>query len=177
MINRKLLIFLIFPLLAAFYSCNPQKRLAKKKHAYMESAYKSFKDEVPEAEVTILNDTVKVLFPEHLLFQKNSAEINKEVYPLMQRFANALNVHFKTSILINGYTDNTGTEELNKKLSSQRADSANKVLQQYKVSATRMMQWGMGPSNPIADNSTEEGQRKNRRVEFVMLYSYTPDKK
>jgi hypothetical protein len=63
MINRKLLIFLIIPLIAVFYSCNPQKRLAKKKHAYMESAYKAFKGEVPEAEVTILNDTVKVLFP------------------------------------------------------------------------------------------------------------------
>jgi outer membrane protein OmpA-like peptidoglycan-associated protein len=176
MINRKLLIFLIIPLFAVFYSCNPQKRLAKKKHAYMESAYKAFKGEVPEAEVTILNDTVKVLFPEHLLFQKNSSEINKEVYPLMQRFANALNVHFKTSILINGYTDNTGTEELNKTLSSQRADSASEILKFYKVSDQRMLRWGMGPSNPIADNGTEEGRRKNRRVEFVMLYSYDPDK-
>ncbi|MFA6057136.1 MAG: OmpA family protein [Taibaiella sp.] len=177
MTNRKLLIFLIIPLLAAFYSCNPQKRLAKKKHTYMESAYKAFKGEMPEAEVTILNDTVKVLFPEHLLFQRNSSEINKDVYPLMQRFANALNLHFRTSILINGYTDNTGTEELNKNLSSQRADSASTILKFYKVSGERMLQWGMGPSNPIADNSTEEGRRKNRRVEFIMLYSYDPDKK
>ena len=177
MINRNLLIFLIIPLFAVLYSCNPQKRLAKKKHTYMESAFKAFKNEVPEAEVTILSDTVKVLFPEHLLFQKNSSEINRDVFPLMQRFANALNVHFKTNILINGYTDNTGTEELNKKLSADRADSASKVLQLYKVSDKRMMQWGMGPSNPIADNSTEEGQRKNRRVEFIMLYSYDPDQK
>jgi outer membrane protein OmpA-like peptidoglycan-associated protein len=177
MTNRKLLIFLIIPFLATLYSCNPQKRLAKKKHTYMESAFKSFKDEVPEAEVTILNDTVKVLFPEHLLFQKNSSEINKDVYPLMQRFANALNVYFKTNILVNGYTDNTGTEELNKELSSQRADSASKILKLYKVPDQRMLRWGMGDSNPIADNNTEEGRRRNRRVEFVMLYSYTPDKK
>jgi outer membrane protein OmpA-like peptidoglycan-associated protein len=177
MTNRNLLIFLVIPLLAVFFSCNSQKRLAQKKHTYMESAFNSFKGEMREAEVTMLNDTVKVLFPEHLLFQKNSSEVNKEVYPLMQRFANALNVHFKTSVLINGYTDNTGTEEINKKLSSQRADSASKILKLYKVSDQRIMQWGMGPSDPIADNSTEEGQRKNRRVEFIMLYSYNPDKK
>jgi outer membrane protein OmpA-like peptidoglycan-associated protein len=177
MTNRNLLIFLVIPLVAVLYSCNPQKRLAKKKHTYMESAFKAFKDEVPEAEVTILNDTVKVLFPEHLLFQKNSAEINQAVYPLMQRFANALNVHFKTSILINGYTDNTGSEEINKKLSSERADSASKILKLYKIPETRMMQWGMGDSNPIADNSTEQGQRRNRRVEFIMLYSYDPNQK
>lgn len=177
MINRNLLIFLVIPLLAVFYSCNPQKRLAKKKHAYMESAFNNLKSEIPEAEVTILNDTIKMLFPEHLLFQKNSSEINKEVYPLMQRFANALNLHYKTSILINGYTDNTGTEELNRDLSSQRADSASNTLKFYKVADERIMRWGMGPSNPIADNSTEEGRRKNRRVEFIMLYSYNPDKK
>jgi OOP family OmpA-OmpF porin len=95
----------------------------------------------------------------------------------MQRFANALNLHFKTSILINGYTDNTGTEELNKTLSSQRADSASEILKFYKVTDQRMLRWGMGASNPIADNNTEEGQRKNRRVEFIMLYSYDPEKK
>lgn len=172
--NRKLYLFLVIPLIAAIYSCNPQKRLAKKKHVYMEAAYTSLKGTITEAEVTILNDTVKVLFPEHLLFQKNSSEINKETYPLMQRFATSLNLYGQTSILINGYTDSIGGEELNRNLSSQRADSAATVLNLYKVANTRMMQWGMGASNFIADNATEEGRRKNRRVEFVILYKYDP---
>ena len=121
---RKSPLFLALPLLVLLYSCGGPKKLARKKHTYMESAYKALKEAVNEAEVTILNDTVKVLFPEHLLFQKSSAEINEDTKPLMMRFANALNKYEKTSILINGYTDNTGTSEINNKLSAERAGAA-----------------------------------------------------
>ncbi len=174
--NRKFLLLFVLPLLAILYSCNTQKKMAKKKHTYMESAYVALKDAVNEAEVTILNDTVKVLFPEHLLFQKNSAEINEATSPLMQRFAKALNQYNKTSILINGYTDITGGEEINGKLSQNRADSARSLLKTFAVDQGRMYTWGLGASNPIAENNTESGRRKNRRVEFIILYSYDPKK-
>jgi outer membrane protein OmpA-like peptidoglycan-associated protein len=174
--NRKLLLLWVLPLLAVLYSCNSQKKMAKKKHTYMESAYTALKDAVNEAEVTILNDTVKVLFPEHLLFQKNSADINEATMPLMKRFANALNLYPKTSILINGYTDKTGSEEINNKLSQNRADAAKSLLQTCTVDKDRMLTWGLGATNPLADNDTESGRRKNRRVEFIILYSYDPKK-
>ena len=176
LMNRKLLILLVLPLLVCLYSCNPQKRMARKQHTYMESAYKTLKDAVNEAEVTILNDTVKVLFPEHLLFQKNSSSINEATYPLMQRFAKALNQYTKTSILINGYTDKTGGDDLNEKLSQNRADSAKSLLANFTVVKERMYTWGLGSAAPIGDNSTEEGRRRNRRVEFVILYNYEPSK-
>lgn len=163
---------LLLPLLLLVFACNPQKRMAKKKHAYMQDAYTSIKGAVNEAEVSILNDTVKVLFPEHLLFQKSSSQINPETHPLMQRFAKALNQYPKTDILINGYTDNTGGEALNKTLSGQRADSARHLLHQFSIEESRMMIWGLGPANPIASNDTEQGRRRNRRVEFIILYRY-----
>lgn len=172
--NRRILLLWVLPLLAVLYSCNPQKKMAKKQHAYMEAAYASLKEAVNEAEVTILNDTVKVLFPEHLLFQKNSAEINEATSPLMQRFAKALNQYGKTSILINGYTDVTGGEDINGKLSQNRADSARGMLKNFAVENTRMYTWGLGSANPIGDNNTEVGRRRNRRVEFIILYSYNP---
>src|ERR1700748_3661390 len=81
-----------------FVSCNPQKRLARQKHAYMESTYADVKKTVTEAEVSILNDTLKVLFPENLLFKKGGANINVETYPVIQRFANALLAHSKTNV-------------------------------------------------------------------------------
>lgn len=175
--NRLLLALLIIAMpVFLLYSCSPAKKMAKKKHTYMEAAYVSLKDAVNEAEVTILNDTIKVLFPEHLLFKKSSAEINEATSPLMQRFAKALNQYNKTSILINGYTDNTGTEDINGKLSQQRADSARAMLDKFEVGSLRMFTWGMGKSNPIADNNTEEGRRRNRRVEFIILYDYQPAK-
>jgi outer membrane protein OmpA-like peptidoglycan-associated protein len=173
---KKFLLLLAIPMLAILFACNPQKKLARKTHTYMESAYTDLKKAVNEAEVTILNDTVKVLFPEHLLFQKNSAQINKETYPIMQRFANALNKYNKTSILINGYTDNTGGDDINKKLSQNRADSARSLLNTYTVESGRMFTWGLGSESPITNNNSEDGRRKNRRVEFIILYSYEPAK-
>jgi outer membrane protein OmpA-like peptidoglycan-associated protein len=172
--NKRILLLLLLPMLAVLYSCNPQKKMAKKKHTYMEAAYVALKDAVNEAEVTMLNDTVKVLFPEHLLFQKNSAQINEATSPLMQRFAKALNQYVKTSILINGYTDVTGGEEINSKLSQNRADSAMGMLKNFAVDKNRMYTWGLGSANPIGDNNTESGRRRNRRVEFIILYSYDP---
>lgn len=156
-----------------FAACGPQRKLAKQ-HRYMEKSYLTIKKAVNEAEVSILNDTIKVLFPEHLLFKFNSSTINPENFPLMERFAGALNKYDKTSILINGYTDITGGEELNKALSQKRADSVKAVLQVYQVKDVRMYTWGMGSMNPIADNGTPQGRSRNRRVEFIVLYTYQP---
>lgn len=169
-------LFILIPVmgLVLLAACSPQKRLARKQHSYMQKSYLELKEAVNEAEVTMLNDTIKVLFPEHLLFALNSSEINTATYPLMQRFANALNKYDKTSILINGYTDKSGTEELNRKLSRNRADSARSLLRQDKVVMERMYTWGHASENPIASNDTEEGKRKNRRVEFIILYNYAP---
>jgi outer membrane protein OmpA-like peptidoglycan-associated protein len=172
--NKRILLLWVLPFLAVLYSCNSQKKMAKKQHTYMEAAYMELKGAVNEAEVTILNDTVKVLFPEHLLFKKSSAEINEATSPLMQRFATALNKYPKTSILINGYTDITGGEEINGKLSQNRADSARGMLKRFAVENARMYTWGLGSANPIGDNNTEAGRRRNRRVEFIILYTYNP---
>jgi len=156
-------------------ACNTQKRLAQKKHAYMVKTYTDIKDSITEAEVVMLNDTIKVLFPEKLLFEVGKIKILPTTYPLLNRFANALNLHKKTSILINGYTDNSGLEEVNDQLSINRAKNTEEVLAQYGVAETRMFTWGRGSRNPVASNNTAAGRRKNRRVEFIILYSYTPE--
>lgn len=150
-------------------------RKAAKRHTYIQDTYAGIRAAVNEAEVSILNDTIKVLFPEHLLFQKNSSDINTETYPLMKRFAGALIRYNKTDILINGYTDNTGTEELNNTLSKSRAQNAKNLLVQDGVDSVRMLTWGLGAKNPIADNTSAQGKSRNRRVEFIILYSLRTD--
>jgi outer membrane protein OmpA-like peptidoglycan-associated protein len=114
----------------------------------MNKVYNTLKTDVSEASVTILKDSVKVIFPEHLLFGKNSASISEVNKPLMQRFARALNLYTETSILINGYTDNSGSEELNRTLSSQRADTASATLKIFKVASKRLYTWGLGANKP-----------------------------
>jgi outer membrane protein OmpA-like peptidoglycan-associated protein len=159
------------PVFFLFFSCKSQQHIAaKKQHKYMENTYAEIKRTVSEAEVTILNDTLKVLFPENLLFKNGSSSISETTYPIMKRFADALIVYSQTHILVNGHTDNTGEKEMNNALSKSRADSAAAVLMLYKVPASRLEFWGFGSRQPIADNSTAEGRTKNRRVEFIILY-------
>lgn len=157
-------------------ACNTQKRLKIKEHKYMESSFVDIKKSIPEAEVTILQDTIKVLFPENLLYSLGKTDVKEETYPLLERFSQSLNKYNRSSILITGYTDNTGSEPLNDTVSKQRATNVKKILKKYQVIDKRLYTWGRGERNPIADNTTEEGRRKNRRVEFIILYNYPGDK-
>lgn len=170
--KRLIVCSLAITLLLGLCACNPQKRLARKKHVYMEKAYVEIKDSIKAAEVSILNDTIKVLFPENLLFEVGKADLLPSTQPLLERFSNALNKYNKTSILINGYTDNTGGEAVNEQLSANRANNTGNVLKSFEVAPGRIFTWGRGSANPIGDNNTIEGRRKNRRVEFIILYDY-----
>lgn len=142
----------------------------KHKKAYMRHTYRHIKKSVKTAEVTKLNDTIKVLFPSNLMFPFNSTSIDSSAQPAMKRFANALVKYNRTSILISGYTDSVGTDDYNNELSAQRADTARRSLENNKVSSERMFTWGMGERQPIATNETEQGRARNRRVEFIILY-------
>lgn len=168
--KRILAVALVLGLFVGMTACNTQKHLAKKKHVYMEKTYLELKDSIKEAQVTILNDTIKVLFPENLLFPIGKAELLPVTKPLLTRFANALIKYNKTSILINGYTDNTGGKDLNDALSANRAKNTGDFLKANQVNDSRIFTWGRGSRNPIADNSTTAGRQKNRRVEFIILY-------
>ncbi len=65
-----------------------------------------------------------------------------------------------------GYSDSTGSEKNNIKLSENRANSVKKFLVHKGISADRISTKGLGPANPVADNTTAEGREKNRRVEI-----------
>jgi outer membrane protein OmpA-like peptidoglycan-associated protein len=69
-------------------------------------------------------------------------------------------------IEINGYTDNTGDENFNKILSLDRANAVAQYLIAQKINPERIETRGWGSLNPIANNATQEGRNKNRRVEI-----------
>lgn len=145
-------------------------RTPKNQKAYMKKTYKRLKRNLKDAQVSKLQDTVKVLFPSNLMFAPSNAEINATILPKMNRFAKALNRFSRTAVLINGHTDNTGEEDFNNQLSENRAISAKKALVNYSVADNRINTWGLGQRHPIASNDTEEGKALNRRVEFIVLY-------
>jgi outer membrane protein OmpA-like peptidoglycan-associated protein len=71
---------------------------------------------------------------------------------------------------IGGHTDGVGKDPANQVLSEKRALSAKKYIQdKYNISDSRLVTKGYGNTRPIADNKTEEGRSKNRRVEFKVI--------
>ncbi|WP_196885661.1 OmpA family protein [Aureivirga sp. CE67] len=73
------------------------------------------------------------------------------------------------NFLIQGNTDNTGSEEINQKLSVRRAEGVKKYLVKAGIEASRIEVKGLGESNPIDSNDTWKGRAKNRRVDFVII--------
>jgi hypothetical protein len=79
-----------------------------------------------------------------------------------------------TKVLVEGHTDNRGGKGYNQALSERRAKSVMKWLVKHGIDAKRLEAKGFGQDRPIADNTTEEGRQKNRRVEFKILATSAP---
>ena len=161
----------LFSLLLAFSlsACRMHKHTAKSERKTKE-VYASLKNTLGTAEVTLLKDSIRVLFPKNLMFEFNKAEVRPELNPSLQQFAGVLQQYRNTKILIIGRTDSVGGDRTNnQQLSERRADSARAVIHYYGVKDRRMEHWGVGAKDPIATNGTEEGRAKNRSVEFIVL--------
>lgn len=102
-------------------------------------------------------------------FDFDSAELkltDKEKHTLTGIFFMYLAWHKDFTITITGHASSEGQAEYNDKLSLRRAESVKKWLLSHRMPSEKIIVKGNGASQPIADNSTEEGRKKNRRVEF-----------
>ena len=79
-----------------------------------------------------------------------------------------MNKHPDIHVSVDGYTDSIGSDAYNMKLSQRRAESAVSYLTSKGIAASRLTAVGHGKANPVADNKTEEGRARNRRVELVV---------
>ena len=102
-------------------------------------------------------------------FQSSKAEIKKDSYPLLEDISKVLKeckTHLK-KVIIAGYTDSSGSEKSNLILSQKRAEAVKEYLtKKSNISPKLLKAVGYGAANPIADNKSEEGKSKNRRIEF-----------
>jgi len=92
--------------------------------------------------------------------------VKADFYKVLDAVADVLKEYNKTSIAISGHTDNVGRDDANMKLSQDRANSVGQYLISRGVAGGRVNTVGYGKSQPIADNSTENGRSQNRRVEI-----------
>jgi outer membrane protein OmpA-like peptidoglycan-associated protein len=86
----------------------------------------------------------------------------------LDQFAQGLNSQPNTEVRIVGHTDSTGSDAVNNPLSVNRADSARDYLVSRGVDGRRIATEGHGAKQPLADNSTEAGRAKNRRIEIYL---------
>lgn len=166
---KNALYFLLGIFMFSLFACKTKDVNKLPKKQYVNNQYKELKDLLPEAQVSIINDTIKVLFPNNLLFSTNEFKMNESTYLLMERFANCLNKYNKTTIIVSGHTDNVGKSEYNQELSRKRAESAMDLLIEFSVNKSRLHSWGFGDRQPLVENDTEENRMLNRRVEFIIL--------
>ena len=102
-----------------------------------------------------------------ITFDIGKANIKPESMTEINRIAQLMKDNGDLKFEVQGHTDNTGTVAGNQKLSEQRAQAIVNKLVEMGIDANRLSAKGMGQSAPLADNSTDEGRAKNRRVEFV----------
>jgi len=104
---------------------------------------------------------------ENVMFQSNSTRLKENSLPALKELADSLKTNPDLNLLIEGFTDNTGSWTFNQKLSKDRAVSVKRELVKLGISENRISVIGYGDSQPIADNHSIEGKAKNRRVVFV----------
>jgi outer membrane protein OmpA-like peptidoglycan-associated protein len=116
-----------------------------------------------------------ITLPGAVLFATGQSTLLPPARAKLAEVATVLAQQDKTAkIRIEGYTDSTGTQAVNEKLSQERAESVKSFLASHEISTDRIEAVGMGPANPVADNSSPEGRADNRRVEIIVQHPNRP---
>ncbi len=115
------------------------------------------------------DDSIRLIMPGNITFKTDSADINAGFYATLNSVAKVLNKYSNSTVMVMGFTDNTGSDAYNMTLSKQRATAVAAYLQGQGVKSNRFEIMGMGPSNPIASNATAAGRQQNRRVEIKII--------
>ncbi|TBH71464.1 OmpA family protein [Aquirufa antheringensis] len=105
----------------------------------------------------------------NLFFDLGKATLKPESEPELKRILQVMKENTSLVIEISGHTDNTGSDEINNKLSLERANAVKENLLKGGIDQVRIKTKGYGKSKPKADNATEEGRQINRRVEIEIL--------
>jgi outer membrane protein OmpA-like peptidoglycan-associated protein len=103
-----------------------------------------------------------------VLFDTGKYNLRPQTREKLARLAGIVLAHPGLTLNVEGYTDSTGSDEFNQKLSEKRAETVQSFLVEQGLAADSITAKGFGKSDPVADNSTAAGRQKNRRVEIVV---------
>ena len=117
--------------------------------------------------VAVNANSYRTIVTYDITFDVNKADIKAESMTEINRIKALMDQNPELRYEVQGHTDSTGTPEANQKLSERRANAIVDKLVELGISRSRLTAVGNGQYSPVADNSTEEGRAKNRRVVFV----------
>jgi outer membrane protein OmpA-like peptidoglycan-associated protein len=138
-------------------------QMAKQKQQ-MEAATKGSGVQVTQT----ADNQLKLEVPSDISFATGSARIAPALEPILDRFAQTLVENPRTTVRIIGQTDSTGSDAINDPLSVNRASSVRNHLVARGVAGERIAIDGRGAREPVADNSTDAGRARNRRVDIFV---------
>jgi len=108
-------------------------------------------------------------YAEKVCFDSARSDLKPDALPVLTRQAEILNQYFpKAPVYVCGYTDSTGSDAFNDKLSLQRAEAVRTFLVNHQVDTTRIKTQGFGKQFEVAPNTTAEGRALNRRTEVIL---------
>lgn len=135
----------------------------------MDQQAKELKQNIPGATVERVGEGIQVTFSSGLLFDFDSDRVLGESAKNLKTLAKSLDKYPGSDLLIVGHTDSLGTSAYNQDLSLRRARATAAYLTSQGVLYERIKSDGKGELEPVADNSTESGQARNRRVEVAIF--------
>ncbi len=137
----------------------------------MDKQAKQIQTEIPGAEVERVGEGINVTFDENsgIYFDTDKYNISGKSADALDKLAGIFKEYPNTNILVEGHTDNTGSESYNLTLSKNRAQAVTNYLVDHGINSGRFTTKWYGEAQPKYDNSTAEGRSKNRRVELAIV--------
>lgn len=138
---------------------------------YMDQQEQEFRDELAGSGVQVYRegDNLRLQLPGNITFATGSASISQGFNPVLEDVAKVLNKYPKTTLMVEGHTDDVGSAESNQKLSEARANSVKNFLLGQQVDYRRITTVGLGEYQPLIDNNSDANRQRNRRVELKIL--------
>ena len=135
----------------------------------MDKQAEEMRQDIKNATVERVGEGIKITFDSGILFRIDSSELQPAARTNIESLARILNKYPDTNILVEGDTDNTGTNEYNQLLSERRARAVANYQMSLSVARSRISTVGLGEMNPVASNETDAGRTQNRRVEVAIF--------
>lgn len=138
---------------------------------YMDSQEAKLRKQLRGTGVSVQRDgnNINLIMPSNITFASDGRNLNSKFYNVLDSVVLVIQEFNQTTIVVAGYTDSTGSDAYNQKLSEDRANSVADFFVNKRVNPARLDVVGFGEKNPIADNRSKQGRSLNRRVEITLF--------